>query len=225
VVLKRGRGVLVLFGAGVVCTGACGPGLAPGTSGDQPLLTFGSQLASSDGVPNGANVRLGVIWTDPLQRQPDVPMPSDWFSTTLSPKRLDAFTTTFYRPPPPAALFPIDTPGGGDEIEMAFGEAFIFDDGDDDGAYQIHGADAEMAPPDRYLAGSPEAIVYVSRPFSRAQITFPLGPAILPGYTTLAFFCTGQVPGDIKQNFGMGFVLQPSQTLPEIRTCLRSHSP
>jgi hypothetical protein len=224
VVLSQGRAILVLVGA--VCAGACGNGLAPGTSGDRAMFIMGARLASGGGVPAGANLRAGVIWTDPLQRQPDVPMPSDWLSSTVARDTFDGFLITFYRPPPPAALFRIDAPYGGDSIEMAFGQAIIFDDVDNNGVFQIDGPHAQMAAPDSYLAATgPEAIVYVARPFSNAQDGFPLGPAILPGYTQLYFFCNGQVVREIRQNVGMQFVLQPSQNLPEIGTCMRTHSP
>jgi hypothetical protein len=226
VVLKPGRRVLVLAGACAVGAAACGAGLAPGTSADRPLYAFGAQLGSSNGIPPDARPRLGVIWTDPLQRQSDVPMPADWLGSNLDRDTFGGFLTSVYRRPPPAAMVRIDSPSGSDWMEMAFGEVIIFDDAEQNGVFRIDGPRAEMAAPDRYLASSEEVLVYVARPFSNAQDGFPLGPAILPGYTTLAFFCNGPVPGQqIRQNVGMQFVAQPSQTLPEIRTCLRTHTP
>jgi hypothetical protein len=217
---------MVLAGLCVVGAAACGTGLAPGTSADQPLYAFGAQLTSSNGVPKSARPRLGVIWTDPLQRQPDVPMPSDWLHSNLDRDSFDGFLTTLYRPPPPAAMVRIDAPSGGDWMEMAFGEVIIFDDVEQNGLFRIDGPRAEMASPDSYLASSEEVLVYVARPFSNGQDGFPLGAAILHGYTTLAFFCNGQVPGQmIRQNVGVQFVPEPSQTLPEIRTCMRTHTP
>jgi len=225
VVLKRGPHLLLVAGACAVVAAACGRGVAPGTSADQALYAFGSRLLSASGIPMTARPRLGVIWTDPLQRQPDVPMPPDWLSSNLDRDTFDSFVSNIFRPPPPEALVRIDAPSGGDWMEMAFGETIIFDDAGKNGLFRIDGPRAEMASPDSYLASTEEVLVYVARPFSYAQDGFPLGPAILPGYTTLAFFCSGQVPGQIRQNVAMEFVVQPSQTFLEIRTCLRTHSP
>jgi hypothetical protein len=218
--------VWAVAGTCAVGAAACGTGVAPGNSGDRPLYAFGASLASSSGVPSDAHPRLGVLWTDPLQRQPDVPMPPDWFTSDLGRDTFDGFVTTLYRPPPPAAMLRIDSPSGGDWIEMALGELIVFDDADQDGAFRVDGPRAEMASPDGYLAAAGnEVLVYVARPFSYAQDGFPLGPAIIPGYTTLTFLCSGQVAGEIRQNVGVQFVLQPSRLLPEIRTCMRTHSP
>jgi hypothetical protein len=204
---------------------ACGTGLAPGTSGEQPLFAFGARLVSGNGVPATARPRFGVIWTDPLQRQPDLPMPPEWLSSNLDRDTFDGFLTTLYRPPPPAAIVRIDAPYGGDWMELAFGEPIIFDDAEQNGLFRIDGPSAQMASPDSYLAGSAEVLVYVARPFANAQDGFPLGAAILHGYTTLALICSGQVLGQLRQNAGVQFVLQPSQTFPELRTCMRTHSP
>jgi hypothetical protein len=171
------------------------------------MYRFGAALPPGDTLPPTA--RLGVIWTDLLERRPDTAMPRDWLSSTIASDSPQAFVTSLYRPPPPGALFQLDT-SDGDSIEMAFGEIFIFDD----------------AQPDTYLAGSAEAIIYVARPFAYARDGFPLGPTFSLGYTTLFFDCHGyQVPQDIRQNAAVQFVLQPSSSLPEIRTCMRTHSP
>jgi hypothetical protein len=222
-VLKRGRGGLILVGAYALCAGACGNGLASGNSGNEAMFTFGAALAPGDSLPPTA--RLGVLWTDLLQRQPDVPMPPSWFSSTLGADTPQGFLINFYRLPPAAALFRIDT-SDGDSIEMAFGEIVIFDDAGGDGGLHIDGPHAEMAPPGSYLAGTADAIIYVARPFSSGRDGFPLGPSLSAGYTTLFFDCHGtQVVDEIRQNVGVQFVLQPSQDLPEIRTCMRTHSP
>jgi hypothetical protein len=225
VVLKRGHGRLILVAAYALCAGACGNGLASGSSGNQVLFNFYSSLPTGDSLPPTA--RLGVLWTDLLQRQPDVLMPPDWFGTDIGDSPT-GFATNIYRLPPAAALFRIDTPDGRDSIEMAFGELFVFDDADHNGAFEIDRADVDagMAPSDRYLAGAPQAIVYVARSFSTAQNGFPLGPSLLTGYATVFFSCHGgQVPDQIIPDSGVQFVMQPGKTLPEIRTCMRTHSP
>ena len=222
-VLKRRGGGLILIGAYALCAGACGNGLESGKSGSQALFTFGAAFSPGESLPPTA--RVGVIWTDLLQRQPDVPMPPSWFSSSLGADPPQGFLINFYRTPPPAALFRIYT-SDGDSIEMAFGEIVIFDDAGGDGALHIDGPRAEMALPDSYLAGSIDAIIYVARPFSSGRDGFPLGPALSAGYSTLFFGCHGtQVAEEIRQNVGVQFVLQPSADLPEIRTCMRTHSP
>jgi hypothetical protein len=223
VVLKRDRRSLILVAAYALCAGACGNGLTSGSSGNQTLFSFFSSLPAGDSLPSTA--RLGVLWTDLLQRQPDVLMPPDWFSTNIGDSPA-VFGTNVYRLPPAAALFRIDTPDGRDSIEMAFGELFLFEDADYNGTFKVDRPDAGTAQSDRYLAGAPQAIVYVARSFSNPQNGFPLGASLLPGYSTLFFNCHGgQVPDEIIQNSGVGFVMQPGENLPEIRTCMRTHSP
>lgn len=206
------------------CAGGCS-GVTPGDAFDQPMFSVFAGFAANLTLPPTTRPIIGVIWTDPLERQPDLVMPASWMSTDMPPPAGGInFTMRVFRPPPPAAV--VDVPGAnGDHARLALGEIVIVDDQDRDGAFRISGASDYVEPPDSYLGGTSSVLLYVETPFASPQIKFPLLAAPSPGYQAVEFNCDGQIPKGTALTTGITFSLQPSSTLPEIRNCDRSHSP
>lgn len=218
---RAALGLAAAASAGVL---AC-DGVTPGGAFDAPMFTISAAFIPNTVLPAGARPIVGVLWTDPLQRQPDVVMPAAWMSSTdIDPASGTlAFQTEVFRPPPPRAVVDLRA-ASGDDTSLAFGELVVVDDADGDGTFAVSGPHAQIAPPDAYLAGSSNALVYVARPFAQIQPGFPLA-GTNPGYQTVNFECNGQISQGTAVESSTEFALQPSPTLPEIRNCRRTHSP
>jgi hypothetical protein len=229
VVLKRARAFSFALASACAAASvpACNSGITPGDGYDQVLFTFVGNLASNVELPQNTNPKLGVLWNDPFQVGPDVPMPPAWHTSII--QVIDTYGNFFvdvYRPPPPASITRVAAPSGHDTADIAIADVVIFDDRDNDGAFRPTGIHAEMASDDGYLAVTSALLVYVARPFSGpVPAGFPLGDAIRSGYALIDLGCTGTVSTRPMAIGGTFFVPQPSQRLPEIRSCGRTHSP
>ena len=216
------------LGAGLC---ACG-GLTPGNAFDQPLFSFSGAFIPNSVLPSGTTPLVAVLWSDPLQRQPDVLMPRSWISATVDPGVVvpETVHADIFRPPPPEAIVEIASPTGGDAARLALGEIVIADDADGDGVIHVEGPAAKIegsdgaSARDSYIAGAVEVLLYVERPFAMSQTTFPLA-ASTAGYHLVNFLCTGKFSGGTREGGDVEFVAQTSQVLPEIRDCLRTHAP
>jgi hypothetical protein len=207
----------------------------PGNGFETALFTFQAHVRPIDAMPAGARPVVGLIWSDPLQGRPDVVMPSSWISATPSDASWNELTIRVFRPPPPAALIDVSAPGD-DHARMAIGELVIIDD-DGDGTFRISGPRAEIAgantetgatPPrksDSYLAGAFQPLVYVVRPFQSVTPPFPLFPPGQVGYRLVDYGCDGRLSRGPAVSNDTTFQMQPSRFLPELRNCMRSHSP
>jgi hypothetical protein len=166
-----------------------------------------------------------LLWTDPLQRQADVPAPAFSLRSMVAVDT-DSFALDVFRPPPAGALVDVASPSG-DVATLALAEIVIVDDEDADGTFRVSGAAAEIAAPDLYLAGSVTVLAYVARPFAAPEVDFPLVPTGTAGYQLLQYRCQGQVAAgiDAVSPQSVDLVLQPSLTFPELRSCRRTHSP
>jgi hypothetical protein len=232
-VVLSGRAAL-LGAAALAAAAGCGNGLSPGNTADAPEMVIYAAGPTASQLPAGSNPLVGIIWTDPLQRGPDVTMPGRWVTSDL--RATTDFGSTFviriFRPPPAGAVVTIDSPAAiadptspsADRIDLAVGELVVVDDVDGDGAFAVSGPHAELAAPDRYLAVSQQTVVYVARPFALSQPQFPLG-VLMPGYQALDYQCTGQVSRGPISTLGAIFQVVVSNSLPETRICDRTHSP
>ncbi len=218
--------LICLAAAAPACTG----GVVPGDAYEQPQ-EFEARLIAP--LPSGSNPMVSVIWTDPLQRHPDVAMPVRWIdSTVAAPGPADPggrlpFVFQIFRSPPPEALVEIEAPSG--EVALvAVGELVIVDDADDDGTFAIDSQGtipgADNTDGDQYLAGTATVLFYVARPFSSA-IAATLGPFDKLGYQLVAYNCLGRLLVDHRVTSVAVFENQVSRVLVERRTCLRTHSP
>jgi hypothetical protein len=210
--------VIALGGAG------CGKGVVPGATYDQPLLSFSGTISPTGGLGQAARPMVGLLWTDPLQRRPDVTMPAGWLQSTVNAAE-DTFTVDIFRPPPPDAVVDLaDATGAISRVAVA--ELVIVDDQDGDGTFRAQGPRATIAAPDHYLAGSANVLTYVASPFP-AQINSPLTLPAQSGYALVNYVCQGQLSaathGVIKTAVEM--ILQPSQDFPDVRSCRASHGP
>jgi hypothetical protein len=218
----------------VISSAACGEGLVPATSYDQPLFSFGGSIRPQGGIAiardrtddaPARNPRVSLLWTDPLQSQPDVPAPPRTVGSTIDVEK-DSFTLDVFRPPPAGALVDVIAPSG-EVSTLALAEIVIVDDADGDGTFRVAAAEAAIAAPDLYLAGSVVVLAYVARPFPTPQIDFPLVPAGTVGFQLLSYQCEGEITHgiDMVSQGSVDLVLQPSLTFPELRSCRRTHSP
>jgi len=237
-VLSRASRITVVLG---LCAGwgasGCGKGVMPGTGFETPLFTFPAHVTPNGTIPAGARPLVGLIWSDPLQGKPDVVMPASWISATPQGSDGDAswneLTIRVFRPPPPAALIDITAPGG-DHAQMALGELVIVDD-DGDGTFRVSGPRAEIAQEktdgktdgktDSYLAGAFQPLIYVARPFQSTTLAFPLFPSGQVGYQLVDYGCDGRLSRGPAVSSSTTFQVQASRFLPELRNCMRSHSP
>jgi hypothetical protein len=217
--------VIVAGGLASLGVPACEAGVTPATTYDKEMSTFQSNnLAATDALAGTKKPTFGVVWTDPFQVRPDIVMPAGWAGSNLTFDNLGNFSIYLYRPPPPEAIVTITAPSR-DEAELAFGEMVVFDDLDGDGTFSVSGPHAEITSGDTYLAGSYQALVYVARPFSNVDMAFPILNAPFAGYSIIDYACSGLVSMSVSQRAMATFVAQPSQILPEIRLCRRTHSP
>jgi hypothetical protein len=204
---------------------ACGSGLVPGATYDQPLLSFNGTISPAGGLIGAQHPILGLLWTDPLQRQPDVTMPASWLQSSVN-ANADTFAIDVFRPPPPEAVVDLADPSGAIS-RLAVAEIVIVDDQNGDGTFQVEGPRATISAPERYLAGSANVLTYVDRPFSAPQINSPLTLPAQVGYALVNYVCQGQLSAathSVNQG-AVEMVLQPSQDFPDVRTCRASHGP
>jgi hypothetical protein len=219
----------------VACAGgACGEAVVSGDAYDQPLFTFrgvirpAGELASvlaSDGVVAASRPRVSLLWTDPLQRQPDVPAPPYSVRSSVGPD--DTFVVEVFRRPPPAALVDITAPGG-ETAKLALAEIVVIDDADGDGGFRVNGPRADIEAPDAYLGASPNVLVYVLQPFPKSLAgDDPIAPASTTGFAVVSYDCSGPRarPAVTVKPDDVDLVVARSVALPEVRTCRRSHSP
>lgn len=223
------RAVLLAAGlaAGALGGGACGKRLVAGDTYDHPLVTpYHGSVFPGGGLTDAVNPMVSLLWTDPLQNKPDVPMPAHWLSAPVD-RATDEFTIQLFRPPPPEALVELVSPDGSESAQIAVAEIVVIDDRDGDGTFRVTGPHAQIVGPDRYLAGSVVMLTYVARPFPSGAST-PLTLATqTSGYALVNFVCQGRVAGAPTgtSTRAMTLTLKPSDTLPEVRTCRRTHSP
>lgn len=204
---------------------ACGKGIIPGKTYDQPLLSFSGTITPTGGLVGAQHPIVGLLWTDPLQRSPDVPMPSGWIQSTVNAGD-DTFTVQVFRPPPPEAVVDLADSSGATS-RLALAEIVIIDDQDGDGTFRVQGPRATVAPPERYLAGSQSVLTYVASPFASPQINSPLTLPAQTGYALVNYLCQGQISAatDAAIPQAIQAILQPSQDFPNVRTCRASHGP
>jgi hypothetical protein len=222
----------------------CGKAVLPPETFDSPLFHFEGVLVPVGALSNdeAAHAKLGVLWTDPLQRKPDVTMPGHYLRSSFereTPWPPSRYTVDFFRPPPPEATVEIATPEADRESALlAMGELVLFYDGNDDGTFVVEGPRATIVAPDRYLAGSLTILRYVYRGFAGAASTsarlFPLGLTDKIGYDLISLYCEGRLPerppnvafAPVTVVTRVELILQrSSDVFPEVRNCLRTHSP
>jgi hypothetical protein len=217
---------LVLLAAIGIAASACGGGVLPGNAYDRPLISLKGNIRPSGGLAQAVRPFVSVVWTDPLQRQPDVIMPANRLRSAVD-TAADTYTLDIFRPPPPDAVFDLVDASGEARSKLGFGELVIIDDEDGDGEFHIAGPRATIDGPDQYLAGSANVLTYVALPFQPAGLTSPLTLPGQTGYAVVNYVCQGQLsastvkvePQDVEM------VLQPSHDFPDVRTCRTSHGP
>jgi hypothetical protein len=205
---------------------ACGGGIVPGDTYDQPLISLKGKIRPSGGLAQAVHPIVGVLWTDPLQRQMDVTMPAGRLRSTVD-TAADSFTLEILRPPPPEAVFDLVDASGEALSKLGFGELVIVDDQDGDGGFQVRGPRATIDAPEQYLAGSANVLTYVALPFQPAELTSPLTLPAQTGYAVVNYMCQGQLSAStVKvEPQEVDMVLQPSHEFPDVRTCRTSHGP
>lgn len=203
---------------------ACTTGIAPGTAYEAPMFQFQGHLDPRGGLRAGTHPIVGVIWSDPLQRFPDVVMPPRSIGATPSGPSYDDLTIQIFRPPPSAAVFDI-SPTRGVRLDLALGELVIVDDGDGDGTFHVGGPRAEILAPDEYLAGTDQVLTYLPKSLPTGAPTVPVASAGTIGYQLVDYQCDGRLSRGPIARVNANFPLQPSRFLPEIRSCMRTHSP
>jgi hypothetical protein len=203
----------------------CGNSLIPGTLYDRPLYSVSGTINPAGGLGQARHPIVGVLWTDPLQRKPDVPTPARWLRSRVDVAS-DTFSVELFRPPPPEAVVDLVDPSG-ETSRIALAEMVILDDPDDDGTFRVSGPRAVIAPPDLYLAGAIDVLTYVVTPFASPQLTSPLTVAGQSGYALLSYNCNGQSSTATTLVAGPSteMILQASQTFPDVRPCRESHGP
>jgi hypothetical protein len=218
-----------------VCGGAagCGKSLVPGSTYDHALLSFSGRILPKGGLADTKHPMVTLLWTDPYQKQRDVPMPVAWLRSTVPPPAEDAttadtFTVDVFRPPPPEAL--VDVPlssNHADVARLAIAEIVLFDDRDDDETLQVTGPRADIVGKDRFLAGSTFVLTYVERPYATPGAANPLTVPTKSGYQLVSYDCDGRISaGTVPWDAGaVDLIAQRSTSFPEVRNCRRTHSP
>jgi len=202
----------------------------------RPMFAFSAQLTEGTSWPAMARPLVGIVWSDPLQRQPDVAMPQSWLEPQWdAPPLGTSVEIRLFRPPPPEALAEIeidDAERARDVARLAVGDVVVVDDGDGDGRFAIQGplatlASNQQAPehPDVYIAAASAMLLYVERPFASPHTGSPLWPATRPGYQLVNYDCAGRVLVGSKLVADTNLSIDVSAALPEHRNCLRTHRP
>jgi hypothetical protein len=218
------------LGAAALLAACNSSGLVAGTAYDRPAEISGPLIGA---LPEGARPIVGVIWSDPFQRHPDVAMPTRWTASKVTPAmdgsgRAEVLLQ-LYRPPPQQALAEIVAPTG-EVAEAAVGDVVIVDDGDGDGTFHVddHGTlqVAETGGGDRYVAGMSAVLIYVARAFpGDVGATLPIGRLDKIGYQLTNLICEARRPTGNAPITTAHFEPLTSSALVERRTCLRTHSP
>jgi hypothetical protein len=220
----------------------CGKPIVSGNIYEEKLLSA-SVVVRPEGALTEAQLnaaRIGVLWTDPSQKEPDVVMPAGYLT---SKRNLAASQPTFdvdvFRPPPSAAILTMPSPSK-QTASLAIGEIVLFLDGNGDNTFRVRGRRASLVGSDRdeFLGSSTAIIRYIERPFAETTATFPFGPINddQRGYDLVILECQGPLPAapptrspnlssDRPNTFLISVTVQPSTDLPEVRTCMRTHSP
>jgi hypothetical protein len=220
--------------AAAAATG-CGKAVYSGSTFDKPLFEFGGLIVPTSALSEEQRraARPGLIWIDPAQNKPDIPSPPHSLVAAViraDGGMSDRYSLKLHRPPPPESFFEVEA--SGQTATLAVAEIVLYEDGDGDGTFSVKGPRAEIAAPDRFLAASTSIILYGERPFQNAPMDFPLGPATKAGYDLVQLACAGRLPPTAPPRtkapdnpYLITLVVQPQDTLPEVRTCMRSHSP
>src|SRR5450432_2394450 len=116
-------------------TFGCGNSLVPGTSYQQPLLSFSGTINPGCGLLQAERPIVGHLWTDPLQRKPDLPMPARWLRSSVNATN-DTFSVDIFRQPPPGATIDL-ADSAGNVSQMGLAEIVIVDDRDGDGTFLV----------------------------------------------------------------------------------------
>ena len=208
--------------------------MVPGNAYDRPWSfsgiarpegTIPTMTTGADGAMLHTQPIMGLLWTDPLQRSPDVPQPARGIASTVIG---DTFHIDVYGPPPAAAMVEIASPGG-PSLRLALAEIVMIDDQNGDGTFEVSGPDATIGGGDRYLAGANTVLVYLDRSYPSLP---PAGNLLAvtgsQGYQLVVYACDHQSILSVNvPDLVTGTVVypQPSMTLPEARSCARTHSP
>jgi hypothetical protein len=190
------------------------------------VISLKGNIRPKGGLTQAVHPIVSVLWTDPLQRYPDVIMPASRLRSAVD-TAADTFTLDIFRPPPPEAVFDLVDASGKDLSKLGFGELVIVDDQDGDGGFRAHGPRATIDPPEQYLAGSANVLTYVALPFQPGEVTSPLTLPAQTGYAVVNYVCQGQISASTVEvdPREVDLVLQASQDFPDVRTCRTSHRP
>ena len=231
--MRRLIGGLIAWAS--VC-GGCGKSLVPGNAYDRSLLPeISGRILPIGGLAGADRPIVTLLWTDPYQKKPDVPMPASWMRSTVTPApagdvtMADRFTVEVFRPPPPEALVDVRLPGSEppDVARVAIAELVLLDDRDGDGTFQVTGPRADIVGKDRFLAGSTFVLTYVERPYATPRAATPLNVPDQIGYQLVSYDCEGRISkGTVAWDpAAVDLIAQRSTSFPEVRNCRRTHSP
>jgi len=202
------------------------------------MFTFPAHLTEGTSWPTTAHRLLGIIWSDPLQRRPDVVMPQSWLEAQWDPPDLGKGIAVYlFRPPPPQALAEVQVDELGkspDSARLAVGDVVVVDD-DGDGHFAVEGSlatlvasDEAAAHSDTYIAAADAMLVYVARGFEQQHDGLPFGPADKGSEGNYQLFkvdCEGRAVVAAVPVTEMNLSLDSSADLPEHRDCARTHRP
>jgi hypothetical protein len=222
---------LAVGAAALAC--GCGDPLLSVSAYQSPLITIAGHL---NPFPEAGTVdlRVGVVWVDPLGIGDDVPAPADTSRLEMS----DAdFQLSLFAPPPEAAVYDLrDSTGAVVLARLAFGELVVFDDRDGDGTFHVEPAAAggEIVAPDLYRGASATLVMtYVVTPLQAPATVLPELHGLLattPGYHLGYVDCSApDAPSTSTYGDPSTVVVEmhvdgdATTDLPFVRTCLRSH--
>jgi hypothetical protein len=215
--------------AALGATAGCGGALVPGDSADHPVFeVHGSLLAPSP------DMRVGVVWVDPLGLLDDRPSPPSLSAATIEPD--GRFDVRFFGPPPADVIRRIPSPDDPTRVAFAFAFAEIvaFEDRDGDGTFGVASlaAGAGILAPDVYRGiGATHAILFVEQRRQDDGIVIAELDTVLagqPGYHLTVFMCSGGTavgfPVDPRDYAVDVAIVPPQAALPEPETrCFRAH--
>jgi len=242
-VSRRGLPIVVsVVGAAGLIAGACGGGLVTPSAFDEPLFTFSAQILPPGQLATATHPIISVLWIDPEQQRPSVPMPARSMTSSvpepaLSGGTYDVGTFWVYRQPPEEVMFdlPIGNASPPLTARMAVGELVIVDDADGDGTFRVAGAGPDIAesaagqPQDRYLGG---ALAFLSYSQS-SPLETPFTEMSQHGYELVEVDCRGvfvtarrfYLSSAADSNLATMIARAPSTAFPQVRTCLQSQPP
>jgi hypothetical protein len=213
--------------------------VVPGTAYDKAMPQFGGRIYPVGGLANAANPTVGLLWTDPFQKKPDLPMPANWLQqklTRVAPAdgtTPDTYSLGLFRPPPPEAL--VDVPSSDPKtgapvvVRLAIAELVLYDDLDGDGRFQVTGPRADIVGADSFLGSSNYVLTYVESPRDHTSLgNTPLTASGRVGYQLVNYVCEGRISqqtAPVEDLTAVDLIVQPATSLPEVRNCRRTHSP